>query len=313
MMQILILSSKGTRHRYLQIPTLVLWIAGVIFLLMAGVWLSGVDTTETQALPVASLPLQNKLTCPIQTVAQRPALEPKQGQYIHTSTPVDPVYAKKLGELQAEAIRLKALMERIAQEAGVDISSFDIAHPPAAGGVERTGTMLSQKEMNQDVIQLQQQFQQQSRYMAQLQSVLTARQTLLSALPTGLPVLKKEGSWLSSRYGYRIDPFTGKKTFHRGLDFAGKAGSTVKAVADGVVLWVGKRKGYGYMIDIDHGNGYVTRYAHNREVLVHRGQQIKKGQVIAKMGTTGRSTGPHVHFEVIKDGNAINPYPSIKG
>ena len=100
--------------------------------------------------------------------------------------------------------------------------------------------------------------------------------------------------------------------FHHGLDFAGKAGSEVVAVADGIVSWQGSRGGYGEMIEIDHGNGYQTRYAHNKELVVKLGERIEKGQAIALMGSTGRSTGPHVHFEILRDGKTVNPSNFIK-
>ena len=123
-------------------------------------------------------------------------------------------------------------------------------------------------------------------------------------MPSGRPV---EEGWLSSTYGKRSDPFTGKPDFHPGLDFAGRKGSEVVAVADGVVIWSGPRGGYGNMVEIDHGHGYVTRYGHNEKNLVKVGDTVKKGQEIALMGSTGHSTGPHVHFEVLHNGKTVNP------
>ena len=123
-------------------------------------------------------------------------------------------------------------------------------------------------------------------------------------MPSGKPV---DEGWLSSKYGKRNDPFTGKQDFHKGLDFAGKKGADVLAVGDGVVSWSGKRSGYGNLIEINHGNGYVTRYGHNQRHLVEVGDTVKKGQQVAMMGSTGRSTGPHVHFEVLHNGKRVNP------
>ena len=143
----------------------------------------------------------------------------------------------------------------------------------------------------------------------QLQDYLITEDNIKSAIPTGRPIKK---GWVSSYYGYRVDPFSGKKVFHHGLDFAGKAGSEVVAVANGIVSWQGSRGGYGEMIEIDHGNGYQTRYAHNKKLVVKLGDRIKKGQAIALMGSTGRSTGPHVHFEILRDGKTVNPANFIK-
>jgi murein DD-endopeptidase MepM/ murein hydrolase activator NlpD len=152
----------------------------------------------------------------------------------------------------------------------------------------------------------------------QLDSELEDRQEMLSVLevllmsrslnervmPSGKPV---EEGWLSSRYGKRSDPFTGKQDFHKGLDFAGKKGTGVLAVGDGVVSWSGKRTGYGKLVEINHGNGYVTRYGHNQRHLVKVGDTVKKGQQVAMMGSSGRSTGPHVHFEVLRNGKRVDP------
>ena len=113
--------------------------------------------------------------------------------------------------------------------------------------------------------------------------------------------------WLSSKYGTRVDPISGKKAWHAGVDFAGKDGSDVIAVASGVVTFAGKRSGYGYLVEINHGDGYSTRYAHHKELKVMTGEIVKKGQVVGLMGSSGRSTGPHVHFEVLKNGKHVDP------
>jgi murein DD-endopeptidase MepM/ murein hydrolase activator NlpD len=124
----------------------------------------------------------------------------------------------------------------------------------------------------------------------------------------GRPVGK---GWLSSHYGMRKDPFTGKATMHKGVDFAGKEGSSVIATGAGIVTWSGNRSGYGYLVEIDHGNGIKTRYGHNSALKVKVGDIVTKGQVIAAMGSTGRSTGTHLHFEVIKNGRQVDPLPYI--
>jgi len=112
---------------------------------------------------------------------------------------------------------------------------------------------------------------------------------------------------LSSKFGKRIDPFTGEMEQHKGIDIAGKEGSDVLATGDGVVIWSDTRSGYGNLVEIDHGNGIVTRYGHNKALLVEVGDTVRKGQPVALMGSTGRSTGPHVHIEVLRDGKQVNP------
>jgi murein DD-endopeptidase MepM/ murein hydrolase activator NlpD len=137
-----------------------------------------------------------------------------------------------------------------------------------------------------------------------LEEVIINRQLRKESKPRGRPI---EKGWTSSYYGKRTDPFTGKLAMHKGMDFAGKAGSGVIAVASGVVTWSGDRYGYGQLVEINHGNGYATRYGHNAEILVEVGESIEKGQKIALMGSSGRSTGPHVHFEVLKNDRQVNP------
>jgi murein DD-endopeptidase MepM/ murein hydrolase activator NlpD len=137
-----------------------------------------------------------------------------------------------------------------------------------------------------------------------LQGVMLRRQITDDMRPNGRPV--NEG-YMSSRFGERMDPFNGEEAFHKGVDFAAPAGSDVIAVAAGVVTWAGPREGYGQLVEIQHGDGLVTRYGHNSQVLVSTGEVVQRGQALAKVGSTGRSTGPHVHFEVLRNGGAINP------
>ena len=129
------------------------------------------------------------------------------------------------------------------------------------------------------------------------------------AIPSGRPIT---AGWLSSHYGYRNDPFTGHRAWHQGVDFAGNEGDQVIAVASGVVSWSGDRSGYGTMVEVAHGDGLVTRYAHNDENLVKVGDLVRKGEAIALMGNTGRSTGAHVHFEVFKHGRPVDPSSYIR-
>ncbi|MCK5668827.1 MAG: M23 family metallopeptidase [Gammaproteobacteria bacterium] len=137
-----------------------------------------------------------------------------------------------------------------------------------------------------------------------MESMLLDSNIQSQILPEGSPVT---GGWTSSLFGWRTDPISGKKGFHEGIDFAGRTGSNVSSVAAGIVTWSGKDSGFGRMVEISHGNGYVTRYAHNKKNLVAVGDKVEKGQKIAVMGSSGRSTGPHVHFEVVHNGRHVNP------
>lgn len=212
----------------------------------------------------------------------------------------------RVGQLQAHVMRLNALGHRLTKMADLDKTEFDFDQPPAQGGPEDSHE--TQPQLDHDIVQtmdnLAAQLDDRTQQLDALETMLMHSNLQKQVYPAGRPV--KHG-WLSSGYGYRADPFTGKREFHKGLDFAGKMGSPVIAVAAGVVTWSGKRYGYGNMVELDHGNGYSTRYAHNSKILVKVGERVKKGQTIALMGSTGRSTGPHVHFEVLHNGREVNP------
>ncbi|MEJ2346646.1 MAG: M23 family metallopeptidase [Gammaproteobacteria bacterium] len=217
----------------------------------------------------------------------------------------------RVGQLQAHVMRLNALGHRLTKMADLDKTEFDFDQPPAQGGPEDSHE--TQPQLNQDIVQtmdnLAAQLDDRTQQLDALETMLMHSNLQKQVYPAGRPV--KHG-WLSSGYGYRADPFTGKREFHKGLDFAGKMGSPVIAVAAGVVTWSGKRYGYGNMVELDHGNGYSTRYAHNSKILVKVGERVKKGQTIALMGSTGRSTGPHVHFEVLHNGREVNPSKYVR-
>ena len=141
-----------------------------------------------------------------------------------------------------------------------------------------------------------------------LESIFMSHHITEESALAGRPI---EAGWLSSYYGIRTDPFSGKPTMHKGLDFAGAEGEPVIATGAGIVTWAATRYGYGELVEIDHGNGLVTRYGHNKSVKVKMGDVVTKGQSIALMGNTGRSTGAHVHYEVIKQGQPQDPLPFV--
>ena len=213
--------------------------------------------------------------------------------------------ALRLGKLQAHVIRLDALGQRLTNMAKLDNGEFDFENPPAQGGPEvHKGSPLQVNDFVAALNELSVQLDDRSKQLGVLETLIMNRNLQAEVMPTGRPVSR---GWLSSYFGLRTDPFSGRRVHHSGIDFAGKLGSDVVAVAAGVVQYSGKRSGYGNLVEINHGNGYVTRYGHNLKNLVTVGQTIKKGEIIAKMGTTGRSTGPHVHFEVLVNDRAVDP------
>ena len=212
----------------------------------------------------------------------------------------------RIGQMQGQMLRLNALGGRLVSQSDLDKGEFDFDAVPAMGGPEdvMNRQSLPLVDFLSMLEQLETEMMDREQKLSVLESLLMSRSLSERVMPSGRPV---EDGWLSSRYGKRNDPFTGKQDFHKGLDFAGKKGSEVIAVGDGVVSWAGNKTGFGKLIEIKHGNGYTTRYGHNQSHMVKVGDTVKKGQQIALMGSTGRSTGPHVHFEVLHNGKSVNP------
>ncbi len=216
--------------------------------------------------------------------------------------------AVRLGKMQANVIRLNALGQRLVKVAKLDAKEFNFKNAPSYGGPAETESVASINFVNNNldgvIANLNRQLASREEQLDVLEEVIMNRQLRSESKPRGRPITK---GWTSSYYGKRTDPFTGKLAMHKGMDFAGKEGSEIIAVASGVVTWADDRYGYGNLIEVNHGNGYTTRYGHNAELLVEVGDSVIKGQAISTMGSTGRSTGPHVHFEVLKNDRQINP------
>jgi murein DD-endopeptidase MepM/ murein hydrolase activator NlpD len=219
--------------------------------------------------------------------------------------------AGRVGQMNAHVIRLDALGRRLTEMANLDKGEFNFASPPAVGGPEGLveGAIVASPELTSMLDDLSHQIKDRERQLSVLESMISTRNLSRQIVPAGRPVTQ---GWISSYFGHRTDPFNGRKAFHRGLDFAGPAGSKVMSVASGVVTYSKERFGYGKTVEINHGNGYVTRYAHNQRVLVGVGDTVQKGQPIALIGSTGRSTGPHLHFEVLKQGRAVDPMSFVR-
>jgi murein DD-endopeptidase MepM/ murein hydrolase activator NlpD len=219
--------------------------------------------------------------------------------------------AVKLAELQAQSNRLNALGERLTRIGRLEDGEFDFSETPAVGGPElQVADAVLRLDLNRSLDALGARLTTQTQQLELLESLLLDRDLDASVLPTGLPV---RGGYASSGFGRRADPFTGSATHHTGVDFNGARGADILSVAEGVVSFSGRRSGYGNVVDVDHGNGYMTRYAHNAQNLVQVGQRVRVGQVIAKMGATGRATGNHVHFEVWLNERPVNPTQYLRG
>ena len=214
--------------------------------------------------------------------------------------------AMRLGEINAHVIRLDALGKRLTEMADIDNHEFDFDRSPPSGGPEADGEGVSAQipDLAKMLGALEQSVSLRDSQLAALENVILARDLKEQIHPEGRPVT---AGFISSYFGKREDPFSGHEAYHKGVDFAGTAGANVIAVAAGVVTWAGARSGYGNLVEINHGDGYVTRYAHNERALVSVGQTVKRGEPVALLGSTGHSTGPHVHFEVLRNGRQVDP------
>jgi len=217
--------------------------------------------------------------------------------------------AVRLGELQAQMLQLDGLGERLAQMAGVKPHELppplEPGKAPGRGGPAPTLSRdLSVEEFSDLLGQLSRQVEERSDQLGVLEALLVSTSASKKFLPTLSPI---EEGWFSSNFGWRIDPFTGQKSFHEGIDFPADVGTPIVAAASGKVIFADVHPQYGKMVEIDHGNGLVSRYAHASVLLVKEGEMVVRGQQVARVGATGRSTGPHLHFEVRLNGAPQNP------
>jgi len=277
-------------------------IAGMLGSVMfgAGYWYSAQTGSGVSQSEVASLSEE--------LVAQKGKIQQTRQE---TEDTLDAL-AIRIGQMNARVIRLDALGRRLTEMADLEDGEFDFDSEPAIGGPEEpdpTGSAVAVPEVLSAMAELGSQLDNREAQLGVLESVILNQNLSDRVYPKGRPV---QSGWMSSYFGRRTDPFTGKPANHQGVDFAGKAGAEIVAVADGVVTWSSDRYGFGNLVEINHGNGYSTRYAHNAENLVAIGQEVRKGQTVALMGETGRATGPNLHFEVLKNGRRVNPVTFIR-
>lgn len=218
------------------------------------------------------------------------------------------VMAGRVAELQARLARMESVARNIADDQSDLAAAVDFSAPVALGGPGAYPDDVAMLDVVTQLEQLGARLQDRERQLGVLENLVVGDDVAARLKPTGRPIVE---GWLSSPFGKRTDPFTGKQTWHSGIDFAAADGSEIIAVADGLVTFAGRKHGYGLLIEVAHADGYATRYAHNRENVVAVGQQVVAGEIVGRIGSSGRSTGPHVHFELLKDGKKVDPYKAV--
>jgi murein DD-endopeptidase MepM/ murein hydrolase activator NlpD len=238
-----------------------------------------------------------------------------KGTLISTQSHLD-AYAKQIGELQARIMRLDAQNQRLAKLAGDKTQQVpQIEQTPSNVIPNRGGPLvhdkpMSELELKSAIEELMQTVDARDDYQSVIEAKILQQSVLKDMLPNSSPV---RGGYNSSSYGWRIDPFNGHKAFHEGLDFPANTGAPILAAADGIVIAAEHTADYGNIVKINHGSGLETRYAHASEMLVKKGERVTKGQRVALVGNTGRSTGPHLHYEIRLNGNALDPRQYLRG
>ncbi|MDH5229249.1 MAG: M23 family metallopeptidase [Gammaproteobacteria bacterium] len=304
-MSVILVTSRSGRTKKIHFGSVQMTLLGVAFcFIIAGAVYLGMQNGQSKTRPLAMVSVMQK------------ELEHQNHELNSVTLAAEEnmnALAVRLGQMQAHVIRLDALGERLIEKAKLSRGEFDFRSSPGQGGPSSSDSNRGEAMTIPDFIramgELDQQIEHRSLQLGVLETMLMNRELQDEVYPAGRPVRR---GWVSSYYGFRTDPFNGRIAHHDGIDIAGKEGSEIIAVAAGVVTWAGRRYGYGNLVEVNHGNGYVTRYAHNKDVLVNVGTTVKKGHVLAQMGSSGRSTGPHVHFEVIKNGRVVDPMKYIR-
>lgn len=303
-MNIILVSGKLTKARNITLALPHLLLAGALLLVVVVALAFGFQYVMLRYASHLDNPFLDKLI--LSTQQKQNA---KMETYLRENLDA---LAIKLGQMQAGLLRLDTLGERLAKTAGFKPEDFMFDQPPAQGGAVST-TMpayeLSMPDLDRQVTLLSQQLDDRSEKLGVLDSMMIFDNAKKKLMPSNLPV---QGGWYSSNFGWRIDPFTGLRAFHEGMDFMAEIGEPVHAAAGGVVVYSDLHPQYGNMIEIDHGNGLSTRYAHMSKRLVKVGDVVLSGEEIGKVGATGRATGPHLHFEVRQNGAPLNPAHFLK-
>ncbi|SFP55798.1 Peptidase family M23 [Nitrosomonas cryotolerans] len=302
-MNIILISNKLARTKSLTLT-------GTHFLLIISVFFI-IIVLSSLGLNYLSLRYADGIKSPLlRTLLVNPQEERHRKIQLHLHNNLN-VMAIKLGQMQAQLLRLDALGERLTESSGIQSQESSINHVPGQGGGHAVlpTEEITFSEFNRKLQALSYALDERADRLGALDSLFRYGRLAERVLPSIMPVDTK---WYSSGYGYRIDPFSGKRAFHKGVDFAVKAGTPIRASAGGVVVYSDRHPEYGNMIEIDHGDELISRYAHASKRLVKLGQVVLRGQIIAKVGSTGRSTGPHLHFEIRYKDVPQNPSRFLK-
>lgn len=305
-MNVILIPGRIAKGRHISLSPGQVWLLALVLLVAMPV-LIGVVTFQIQTLMQTSLALQ----APDYVRSEEQHLIHERENLAQarreTQAHLDAL-TQKLGTMQAQLARLNALGSRLATQARLDTREFNFSQTPGVGGPEEPMSDATVPQIKASLDQLSARIDAKTAGLRRLEDVLLDREARAAVTPRGWPV---KGGWISSGFGQRADPFTGKIAFHEGVDIADRLGSPIHAIAAGVVTYAGPREGYGLMVEIYHGHGLSTRYAHARALLVKVGEKVQRGQEIALLGSTGRSTGPHVHIEVLRFGRRVDPMPYL--
>ncbi len=298
-MQVILVSNKLAQARSVQLSMMHLIAAaiGVIVLVIAGA--AGLSYLSLRHASELRLPFVETI---VSTVNARE--NKRHDEFIRENINA---LAVKLGEMQAQLTRLDALGERLLSLTGLKSREFNfrVGDSPGRGGTpDAGGRPLSIDELQKELDRLATNVDHRSDYLRLMEDELVREKVRSRLLPSGTPI---NVPYVISGFGTRIDPFTGRRAMHEGFDFAAPAGTPIFAAAGGIVTAAEMHPAYGNMVDVEHANGLATRYAHASKLLVKVGDVVKRGQKIAEVGSTGHSTGPHLHFEVREGGVAQNP------
>lgn len=296
MVQIIVLDQRLARTVTLTVTPRKLWLAAAAGLLVFLFSVTGFSVATIKIISEFRIPYLHEFA----TSVLRDEVA-RNEQFVRDNVSA---MARKLGEMQAQLMRLDALGERVSRLSGIRPEAFNFKELPGRGGPETRGRALTVDELKSELDRISRGVESRADYMDVVESELMKARARRALLPENTPV--PEG-FVGSGYGMRVDPFTGQMAMHAGLDFAAPAGTPIFAAAGGVVVNAGSHPEFGNMVEIDHGNHLTTLYAHARRLFVKTGDIVREGQKVAEVGTTGRSTGPHLHFEVHVNGVAQNP------